>query len=185
MRARYPARVTTDGVAQCVRSRGEDMSELPSITANYAPQSVDVPWPTEEWPRGTIGRQHELERLVDQAFSDDELAVTNAVVVIQGGRVLVERYGGVQEFFDRPAAPITNESQLLSWSMAKSMLHMVIGTLVDEGRLTPEQMAPVAEWSDESDARHRIRVRDLLALRDGLAFGEEYEIGQTSHVIEM
>jgi CubicO group peptidase (beta-lactamase class C family) len=28
-------------------------------------------------------------------------------------------------------------------------------------------------------------VRDLLAMRDGLAFVEEYEIGQTSHVIEM
>ena len=47
------------------------MSELPSITPNYAPQSVDVPWPTEEWPRGTIERQHELERLNEAAFAHD------------------------------------------------------------------------------------------------------------------
>ena len=161
------------------------MSELPSITPNYAPQSVDVPWPTEAWPRGTIERQHELEHVVDEAFSDDELAVTNAVVVIQGGRVLVERYGGAQEFFDRPAESITNESQLLSWSMAKSMLHMAIGTLVDEGRLTPEQIAPVAEWSDPNDPRHAIRICDLLAMRDGLDFVEAYVIGEKSHVIEM
>ena len=30
-----------------------------------------------------------------------------------------------------------------------------------------------------------IRLRDLLAMRDGLAFVENYEIGQVSHVIEM
>ena len=118
-------------------------------------------------------------------FDDEELAVTNAVVVVQGGRVLAERYGGVQEFFDRPAEAITPESPLLSWSMAKSVLHMVIGTLVDEGQLDPDALAPVPEWSDPADPRHQIRIRDLLAMRDGLGFVENYEIGQTSHVIEM
>ena len=116
---------------------------------------------------------------------DEDLALTNAVVVVQGGRVLCERYGGEQFYFDRPAEPITRDSQLLSWSMAKSMLHMIVGTLVDEGRLDPDQLAPVPEWRDEADPRHQIQVRDLLAMRDGLAFVEEYEIGQTSHVIEM
>jgi CubicO group peptidase (beta-lactamase class C family) len=49
--------------------------------------------------------QDELEAVVDEAFSDEESPVTNAVVVIQGGRVLIERYGGVKEFFDRPPNP--------------------------------------------------------------------------------
>jgi CubicO group peptidase (beta-lactamase class C family) len=97
----------------------------------------------------------------------------------------VERYGGEQAHFDRPSEPITSESQLLSWSMAKSVLHAIVGTLVDEGRLDPDQLAPVPEWRDHADPRHQIQVRDLLAMRDGLAFIEEYEIGQTSHVIEM
>jgi CubicO group peptidase (beta-lactamase class C family) len=105
--------------------------------------------------------------------------------VVQGGRVLAERYGGEQFYFDRPAETITRESQLLSWSMAKSMLHMIVGTLVDEGRLNPDQLAPVPEWRDDADPRHQIQVRDLLAMRDGLAFVEEYVIGQPSHVIEM
>jgi CubicO group peptidase (beta-lactamase class C family) len=69
--------------------------------------------------------------------------------------------------------------------MAKSVLHAIVGTLVDEGRLDPDQLAPVPEWRDHADPRHQIQVRDLLAMRDGLAFIEEYEIGQTSHVIEM
>jgi CubicO group peptidase (beta-lactamase class C family) len=123
--------------------------------------------------------------VIDEAFSLDELATTNAVIVIQGGRVLIERYGGAMEFFDRDPVAIDASSQLLSWSMAKSMLHMIIGTLVDDGVLDPDQRAPVPEWSDPSDPRHAIRLRDLLAMRDGLAFVENYEIGQVSHVIEM
>jgi CubicO group peptidase (beta-lactamase class C family) len=158
---------------------------LPHINPAAAPSPLDVAWPTTTWPRGTHARQAELEAVVDQAFSDEELATTNAVVVVQGGRVLVERYGGVQEFFDRPPEHITASSQLLSWSMAKSMLHMIIGTLVDEGRLDPDALAPVPEWQGEDDPRREIRLRDLLAMRDGLAFVEVYVIGETSHVIEM
>ena len=161
------------------------MSTLPDISPAFAPQPPGVDWPTGEWPRGTHPRQVELDELVDEMFTSEALAVTNAVVVIQGGRVVAERYGGVREFFDRPSEPITSASPLLSWSMAKSMLHFLVGTLVDEGRLDPDQLAPVPEWADPSDPRHVIRIRDLLAMRDGLAFIEEYELGQTSHVIEM
>lgn len=161
------------------------MTELPHVEPTFAGQPADVDWPRAQWPRGIFERQLELERVVDEAFSLDELASTNAVVVVQGGRVLVERYAGVKEYFDRPAEPIGPESQLLSWSMAKSMLHMIIGTLVDEGALATDDVAPVPEWSDADDPRHRIRLRDLLAMRDGLAFVENYEIGQMSHVIEM
>jgi len=158
---------------------------LPLITPRFVAHTKDVAWPTDEWPRGTHPRQLDLTAVVDEMFSIDELAVTQAVVVIQGGRVLVERYAGEREFFDRPAEPITASSALLSWSMAKSMLHMIIGTLVDEGRLDPDQLAPVPEWRDDDDPRHRIRLRDLLAQRDGLGFIEEYDASLESHVIEM
>jgi CubicO group peptidase (beta-lactamase class C family) len=161
------------------------MDKLPSVQPRFAPQPPGVAWPTREWPRGDSPHQDELDAVVDEMFIDEKLAVTNAVIVVQGGKVLSERYGGEQFHFDRPVEPITRDSQLLSWSMAKSMLHMIVGTLVDEGRLDPDQLAPVPEWNDAADPRHRIHVRDLLAMRDGLAFVEEYEIGQTSHVIEM
>jgi CubicO group peptidase (beta-lactamase class C family) len=161
------------------------MDDLASVQPRFAPQPDEVAWPTLEWPRGESPHQDELDAVVDEMFTDDEQALTNAVVVVQGGKVLAERYGGEQFYFDRPAEPITSDSQLLSWSTAKSMLHMIVGTLVDEGRLHPDQRAPVPEWRDESDPRHQIQVRDLLAMRDGLAFVEEYEIGHTSHVIEM
>jgi CubicO group peptidase (beta-lactamase class C family) len=161
------------------------MTALPHVTPAFSPQPEGVDWPTITWPYATHSRQEELEAVVDEMFTLDELAVTNAVVVIQGGHILVERYGGVREFFDRAPEPITAQSPLLSWSMAKSMLHFLVGTLVDEGRLDPNQPAPVPEWADANDPRHAIRIADLLAMRDGLAFVEEYELGQTSHVIEM
>ena len=161
------------------------MDIAPTVTPRFAPQPKDVAWPGLEWPRGPSNDAGELESIVDEMFTLDELATTNAVIVVQGGRVLIERYGGVQEFFDRPAEPINDQSALLSWSMAKSMLHLIIGTLVDDDRLDPNDLAPVPEWSGLSDPRHGIRIRDLLAMRDGLAFVENYELGHTSHVIEM
>ncbi|MGD0853630.1 MAG: serine hydrolase [Acidimicrobiales bacterium] len=161
------------------------MENLPSVKPRFVAQPAGVAWPTHEWPTGVSAHQDELDAVVEEMFVAEDLAVTNAVVVVQGGRVLCERYGGEQFYFDRPAEAITAESQLLSWSMAKSMLHMIVGTLVDAGRLDPDQLAPVPEWSDENDPRHQIQVRDLLAMRDGLAFVEEYVIGQPSHVIEM
>src|ERR1700691_1305452 len=161
------------------------MTDLPHVTPAFSPQPAGVAWPTTKWPYATHSRQEELEAVVDEMFTLDELAVTNAVVVIQGGRILIERYDGVREFFDRAPEPITASSPLLSWSMAKSMLHFLVGTLVDEGLLDLNQPAPVPEWADANDPRHAIRISDLLAMRDGLAFVEEYELGQTSHVIEM
>lgn len=161
------------------------MNELPVITPTYAPQPTGVAWPTNEWPRTRHARHGELEAVVEELFRDDTLGVTNAVIVVQGGQVIVERYAGVQEFFDRPPEPVTDESQLLSWSMAKSVLHMIVGTLVDQGVLQPDLRAPVPEWSDSNDPRHPIRLRDLLAMRDGIAFVEDYVVGHESHVIDM
>lgn len=161
------------------------MDELDRITPAYAAQPAGVPWPSDQWPRSVHARADELERVANEAFEDERLALTNAVVVIQGGRVLYERYGGTQEFFDRPSEPIGPQSPLLSWSMAKSVLHMIIGTLVDERRLDPDQRAPVPEWGDPDDPRHEIKICDLLAMRDGLAFVEAYELDGFSHVIDM
>ena len=161
------------------------MDEITRIAPSYADQPAHVAWPTKQWPRAVHPRAHRLAELADEAFEHENLALTNAVIVIQGGQVLYERYGGTQDFFDRPSEPVGPHSQLLSWSMAKSVLHMIIGTLVDERRLDPDERAPVPEWSDPGDPRHDIRLRDLLAMRDGLAFVEAYEIGEFSHVIDM
>jgi CubicO group peptidase (beta-lactamase class C family) len=74
---------------------------------------------------------------------------------------------------------------LLSWSMAKSVLHAAVGLLVGEGRLDLDAPAAVPEWADPGDPRHAITLRQLLAMRDGLNFVEDYVDGGVSDVIEM
>ncbi len=122
------------------------MIDLPHVQPAFASQPARVEWPTNEWPRANRPASAALTKVVDEVFEMPELALTNAVIVIKGGEVLVERYAGVKEYFDRDPEPIDATSQLLSWSMAKSMLHMIIGTLVDQGRLDPDTRAPVREW---------------------------------------
>jgi CubicO group peptidase (beta-lactamase class C family) len=149
-------------------------------------QPAGVPWPTDDWPEGEVPKGVELAPLLDQVFDDDgPLSVTFAVLVVHRGKVVAERYHGALEHFDRDPTPVTAETPLLSWSMAKSMLHAVIGLLVGDGRLDLDAPADVPEWADPEDPRHAITLRQLLAMRDGLAFVEDYEDDRVSDVIEM
>jgi CubicO group peptidase (beta-lactamase class C family) len=150
------------------------------------PQPAGVDWPTESWPEGELPAGVDLAPLLHEAFDDDgPLAQTFAVVVVHGGRVVAERYQGALEHFDRPPTPVIPETPLLSWSMAKSMLHAVVGLLVGDGRLDLEAPAAVPEWADPGDPRHAITLRQLLAMRDGLAFVEDYVDDRVSDVMHM
>jgi CubicO group peptidase (beta-lactamase class C family) len=150
------------------------------------PQPRDVPWPTEAWPEGELPKGVDLEALLDHAFDEaSPLAVTHAVVVVHHGRIVVERYHGALEHFDRPPTPVTDDTALLSWSMAKSVLHAVVGLLVGDGRLDLDAPAAVPEWAGPADPRHAITLRQLLAMRDGLDFVEDYVDDRVSDTIQM
>jgi CubicO group peptidase (beta-lactamase class C family) len=127
-----------------------------------------------------------IDDLLDDALDDaGPLATTYAVVVVHGGRLVAERYGGALEHFDRAPEPVTAQTPLLSWSMAKSMLHAVVGLLVGDGRLDLDTPAAVPEWADAGDPRGAITLRQLLAMRDGLDFVEDYVDDGVSDVIAM
>jgi CubicO group peptidase (beta-lactamase class C family) len=145
------------------------------------PQPAGVPWPTDAWPTGSCPAA--LEAVVDEVFADpDRYATTYAVVVVQGGRVLLERYGGALPHFDRPPEPVEPSTPLLSWSMAKSVLHAGVGVLVGDGRLQLDVPPGVPGWDDE---RAAITLDQLLQMRDGLAWAEDYVDAGVSDVIEM
>lgn len=153
-----------------------------------APQPAGVPWPTDEWPRAepTAAAAGPLTRLLDEVMTDnDRYGTTYAVAVVHGSRLVAERYGGALEHWDRPAEPVEPGTRLLSWSMAKSMLHAVVGMLVAEGRLTLDAPAPVPAWAEPGDDRHAITLEHLLTMRDGLDFNEVYDDAGRSDVIEM
>jgi CubicO group peptidase (beta-lactamase class C family) len=145
-----------------------------------------VPWPTEAWPEGELPGGVRLAPLLDEAFDDDSpLAVTFAVVVVHGGRIVAERHHGALEHFDREPTPVTADTPLLGWSLAKSVLHAVVGILVGEGRLDLDEPVDVPEWADPADPRHALTLRDLLAMRDGLDWAEDYTDDRVSDVIQM
>ena len=149
-------------------------------------QPRGVAWPTSSWPPGRGGALGAaLDHLLDEAFdAQGPLATSYAVVVVHGGRLVAERYGGLDP---RASAtdPVGPRTTLLSWSMAKSVLHGVVGILVGDGRLDLDAPAPVPEWAGEGDLRGTITVEQLLEMRDGLDFAEDYVDRGVSDVMEM
>ncbi|MET0323781.1 MAG: serine hydrolase, partial [Ilumatobacteraceae bacterium] len=131
------------------------------------------------------GVTSELAGEVDALFGRpaDE-GVTLAFVVLRHGRVVLERYGvRPPNLFQTEAAPITATTPLVSWSIAKSMVHAALGILVGEGRIDPADPAPVPEWVGTD--KESITLLDLLEMRSGLQFVEDYVDGESSDVIEM
>ncbi|MEY4173268.1 MAG: hypothetical protein RI900_433 [Actinomycetota bacterium] len=120
----------------------------------------------------------------DELFDrDPDLGRTLALVVMQSGEVVFERYGTQPDTDFGPGGPVTADTTLISWSMAKSITHAAVGLLVGDGLLDPSAPAPVASWAGTPKAA--ITLQQLLEMRSGLQFVEDYVDGSVSHVIEM
>ncbi len=113
---------------------------------------------------------------------EDE-GVTLAIVVQQGGEIVAERYGTQPANVFQPEIEITAETTLTSWSMAKSITHAAVGVLVADGLLDLDAPAPVPEWMGTPKAD--ITTLQLLEMRSGLRFVEDYVDDDVSHCIEM
>lgn len=106
--------------------------------------------------------REELARRVDALFSEKDADETRSVIVMQGGRVIAERY-----------APGYHENtRFVSWSMAKSITGVMIGMLVSDGRLRLDESAPIPAWQRPGDPRGEITLRQLLQMRSGLRHAE-------------
>ncbi|WP_337243434.1 serine hydrolase [Luteimonas sp. gir] len=84
--------------------------------------------------------------------------VTTAVVVVQGGRIVAERY---RDGFG-PHVPQR------TWSVAKSLAGALVGVAAGQGTLDPARPAPVPEWQRPGDPRAAITVDQLLRMASGL-----------------
>ncbi|HSL74411.1 MAG TPA: serine hydrolase [Ilumatobacteraceae bacterium] len=125
-----------------------------------------------------------LTSLVDQLFERPASeGLTLALVVQHRGELVLERYGIQPENPFQPETAITADSTLLSWSMAKSITHAAVGLLVVDGRLDLDAPAPVPEWIGTPKAA--ITTLQLLEMRSGLQFVEDYVDDSISHCIEM
>lgn len=99
-----------------------------------------------------------LEAAMAPMFEDPTLAETRALVIMQGGRVIAERY----------APGYGPDTRLIGWSMAKSITATLVGLMVADGRLVLDEPAPVPEWQTPGDPRAKITLRHLLHMSSGL-----------------
>lgn len=139
-----------------------------AATAAAAPPTEPPPpaWPTAQWevaalPPGAAAPA--VEALLDEAFgsSDTLLGETRAVVIIQGGRLVTERYG----------AGFTEQTRHVSWSVAKSLTHALVGAAAQQGRLDPGAAMGSPLWAAR-DPRQAITWRSWLQMVDGQNYVE-------------
>lgn len=117
---------------------------------------ADAPWPQ--------GERGEADQAIAARLSDTTLTGPGmrAVVVIRGGQIVGEAYG----------SRFSAATPLLGWSMTKTVNAAIIGTLLNQGRLSLMDRALLPQW--QKDDRKAITLAHLLAMEDGLAFGEDY-----------
>jgi CubicO group peptidase (beta-lactamase class C family) len=104
-----------------------------------------------------------LKAALDHAFEEPAsppFRRTRAVVVVQDGKVIAERY----------ADGIGVDTQLRGFSMTKSVVNALIGILTQQGVVTPSFTAPIPEW--RGDPRRDIEVEHLMRMTTGLALDE-------------
>lgn len=121
-----------------------------------------------------------VNAVVDRPESEGR---TLALLVMKDGEVAAEWYGSSPGTPFGPGEPITSSSTLISWSMAKSITHALIGIAMSDGLLDVNDVAPLA--SLQADGHPSIRWIDLLEMRSGLAFVEDYIDASVSHCLEM
>jgi len=131
---------------------------------------IPEPDPARPWPLGLAPAPENdtLAPILDAAFAEPGphfARNTKAIVVIHKGRLVAERY----------ATGVDAETPLPGWSMTKSVINLLVGVLVREGKLSVMQTAPVPAWhEDVGDPRGAITIDELLRMSSGLEFDEDY-----------
>jgi CubicO group peptidase (beta-lactamase class C family) len=132
-------------------------------------QPAGLAWPMPDWQTAALPGDVEraaYDLAVTEAFSGPHplLGETRAVLVIQGGRIVFERYG---EGYGR-------DSRLVSWSMAKSFTQALVGAAVQQGRVSLDAPMGSPHWR-AGDRRASITWRQWLQMVDGSDYLESAE----------
>lgn len=125
-----------------------------------------------------------LDDRIDAIFARPaDQGVSLAMVVVHRGEVVAERYGLQPANLFEPVKLVTADTPLLSWSVAKSITHAAVGLVVADGSIDVAAEADVAEWRGTD--KQVITLLDLLEMRPGLRFVEDYVDDGVSHALEM
>ena len=159
----------------CILLQGKDDYQ---VQLNLPKQKLNA---AKEWPLGEIisptkikGVDYNaLDKAVNSVF-DPSLNMdkirTRAVVIIYKDSLIAEKYANG---FDK-------DTEILGWSMNKSITSTLVGMLVKDGKLNLTDDHLYEQWTDE---RSKITLNDLLQMQSGLAFEENY--AEVSDVTKM
>lgn len=147
-----------------------DVGRLPNVQYAPAPDVSRVPFPAGDavdLPADGISAAHRaLAPVLERAFDGRTLGsapgvVTTSVIVMQGGRIVAERY--------RPGFGV--HSGYRTWSTAKSISAALLGIAAHQGMLSLDDRAAIPEWDYPGDPRQAITYKHLLWMSSGLASG--------------
>jgi CubicO group peptidase (beta-lactamase class C family) len=125
-----------------------------------------------------------IDDVLDRLYADDAAhGLSLATVVMHGGEVIAERYGHQPDTVFGPGGAVTADTTLISWSMAKSITHALVGVMVGDGLVDLDEPVALPRWQHTEKAT--ITLQHLLDMKPGLLFVEDYVDDQVSHCIEM
>lgn len=139
------------------------------VQAPLGKEALDAVADTPGIPREVLARR------IDALFNDRDAGETYALLAMQGGRIVAERY----------APGYGRQTRFAGWSMTKTITGVMIGMLVSDGRLQLDQSPPIPLWQRPGDPRGEITVRQLLQMRSGLRHTEDGDPVYSSDEVRM
>ena len=131
-------------------------------TAKTAPLLPEIAGPAPVEPSDPA-----LKAALDHAFeepAEPPFRRTKAVVVVHDGKVIAERYA--------TGLGVGVDTQLLGFSMTKSVINALLGIMTQQGLTSPSLPAPIPAWHGATDPRREIEIGHLMRMTSGLALDE-------------
>ncbi|MFT3753389.1 MAG: serine hydrolase [Paludibacter sp.] len=143
-----------------IRNRPYVQVPLPA----FSPDSVA--WPAgdklaDSIPAGV--NLNKLNKALAEAFKDSVgTKGAFAVAVAYKNQLIAEKY----------RVGFSSKNRFLSWSMAKSFTHALVGIMVKKGLFEADEKADIADW--KKDNRGDITLENLMHMNSGLEWNEDY-----------
>ena len=133
-------------------------------TSWYSPLEEVVGHKEHELQTVDQATQTQLKETLDQIENYSMSRQTSGLLVLYRGKIALERY----------APSFSKASTTNSMSMAKTILALLIGIAIDEGKIHSEKDS-VAQYLPEwkNDSRNQITIEHLLQMNSGLDFNDD------------
>ena len=159
---RYPEPLAAIKLGLAPASKTPDLMPFHIIEAA---QGESAPW--------LIGTPEEITEVTwgGEKISFDEFLAntqTNAFLVIRGGKITYEKYLNGK----------TESTVLPSYSVAKTMTSLVIGQLIDEGKIKESDVFVKILPEFKADSSFdEVTIKDLLDMNSGIGVSDNYPTG--------